>query len=59
MTAHYKEPILLIEFDEKKSFNLEVRLSLCLPVLHSCPDAGLKSPEDLYRGQTVDFFDRL
>ncbi|BGP57899.1 DNA repair protein RAD16 [Rhodotorula sphaerocarpa] len=23
MTAHYKEPILLIEFDEKKSFNLE------------------------------------
>lgn len=26
MTAHYKEPILLIEFDEKKSFNLEVRL---------------------------------
>lgn len=25
MTAHYKEPILLIEFDEKKSFNLEVR----------------------------------
>lgn len=27
MTAHYKEPILLIEFDEKKSFNLEVRPS--------------------------------
>lgn len=25
MTAHYKQPILLIEFDEKKSFNLEVR----------------------------------
>ncbi|BGP43109.1 DNA repair protein RAD16 [Rhodotorula kratochvilovae] len=23
LTAHYKEPILLIEFDEKKSFNLE------------------------------------
>ncbi|GAA5826719.1 hypothetical protein JCM11251_002868 [Rhodosporidiobolus azoricus] len=23
MTAHYKQPILLIEFDEKKSFNLE------------------------------------
>ncbi|GAA5882826.1 hypothetical protein JCM3774_002928 [Rhodotorula dairenensis] len=26
MTAHYKEPILLIEFDEKKSFNLETYL---------------------------------
>lgn len=24
MTAHYKQPILLIEFDEKKSFNLDV-----------------------------------
>lgn len=36
MTAHYKEPILLIEFDEKKSFNLEVRLSVfpyCTAVL--------------------------
>lgn len=28
MTAHYKQPILLIEFDEKKSFNMEVRLFL-------------------------------
>lgn len=27
MTTHYKQPILLIEFDEKKSFNLEVRPS--------------------------------
>lgn len=27
MTAHYKQPILLIEFDEKKSFNLDVRSS--------------------------------
>jgi hypothetical protein len=24
MSAHYKTPILLIEFDEKKSFTLEV-----------------------------------
>ena len=24
MTAHYKQPVLLIEFDEKKSFNIEV-----------------------------------
>lgn len=31
MTAHYKQPILLIEFDEKKSFNLEVCLSSLLP----------------------------
>lgn len=27
MTTHYKQPILLIEFDEKKSFNLEVSSS--------------------------------
>ena len=26
MTTHYKVPILLIEFDQKKSFSLEVRL---------------------------------
>jgi hypothetical protein len=25
MTAHYKQPILLIEFEEQKSFSLEVR----------------------------------
>jgi DNA excision repair protein ERCC-4 len=25
MSIHYKQPILLIEFDQKKSFNLEVR----------------------------------
>ncbi len=25
LTAHYKQPVLLIEFDEKKSFNIEVR----------------------------------
>lgn len=31
MTAHYKQPILLIEFDEKKSFNIEVR-----PCFHTC-----------------------
>jgi len=28
MTAHYKQPVLLIEFDEKKSFNLEASLVL-------------------------------
>jgi hypothetical protein len=25
MLAHYKQPILLIEFEEQKSFSLEVR----------------------------------
>lgn len=30
MTAHYKQPILLIEFDEKKSFNLDVSTRLSL-----------------------------
>jgi hypothetical protein len=25
MSAHYKQPILLIEFEEQKSFSLEVR----------------------------------
>ncbi len=25
MIAHYKQPILLIEFEEQKSFSLEVR----------------------------------
>lgn len=25
MSAHYKQPILLIEFEEHKSFSLEVR----------------------------------
>ena len=34
MTAHYKQPILLIEFDEKKSFSLEVRyISLLIEML--------------------------
>lgn len=28
MTAHYKQPILLIEFEEQKSFSLEVRSSV-------------------------------
>jgi len=27
MSVHYKEPILLIEFEEHKSFSLEVRTS--------------------------------
>ena len=28
MTRHYKRPMLLIEFDENKSFSLQVRASL-------------------------------
>lgn len=40
MTAHYKQPILLIEFDEKKSFNLEVRS----PFLVSLLPPRLSSP---------------
>lgn len=36
MTAHYQQPILLIEFDEKKSFTLEVsRLIVLHPVARS------------------------
>lgn len=45
MTAHYKEPILLIEFDEKKSFNLEVCRSRFLAVLHRRPDVHLNRPK--------------
>lgn len=33
MSAHYKQPILLIEFEEHKSFALEVCLSyVCVPL---------------------------
>jgi hypothetical protein len=27
MSAHYKQPVLLIEFEEQKSFSLEVRIN--------------------------------
>lgn len=57
MTAHYKEPILLIEFDEKKSFNLEVSwLSLT-----ALPDPSLtfSLPPDIYRGSTSDLDERV
>ena len=33
MSAHYKQPILLIEFEEQKSFSLEVRRN----ALGQCP----------------------
>ena len=33
MSAHYKQPILLIEFEEQKSFSLEVRRN----VFGQCP----------------------
>lgn len=33
MSAHYKQPILLIEFEEHKAFSLEVRRHRNLPWL--------------------------
>lgn len=36
MTAHYKEPILLIEFDEKKAFSIDVRLGFLFALCPSC-----------------------
>ncbi|GAA5933461.1 hypothetical protein JCM3775_000701 [Rhodotorula graminis] len=42
MTAHYKEPILLIEFDEKKSFNLETYVETRTRTENS-QDADLRS----------------
>ena len=36
MSAHYKQPILLIEFEEHKSFSLEVRPSFAsTPLPHA------------------------
>ena len=40
MTVHYKQPILLIEFEEHKSFSLEVSSTLAyvVPDFYSCSD---------------------
>ncbi|GAA6009774.1 hypothetical protein JCM10207_004189 [Rhodosporidiobolus poonsookiae] len=42
MTAHYKQPILLIEFDEKKSFNLDTYVE-ARPPSSTAPDADLRA----------------
>jgi ERCC4-type nuclease len=38
MSAHYKQPILLIEFEEQKSFSLEVRSNALCQCLKDLKD---------------------
>jgi hypothetical protein len=45
MTAHYKQPVLLIEFEENKSFSLEVSpTSLPITATHFNPSRHSKTP---------------
>ena len=44
MSVHYKQPILLIEFEEHKSFSLEARSRVDAPIIRVAEDVSRSSP---------------